>query len=315
MNSTAVERRAGMAKKKDAKGIEDLLSEREKFTMWLSRLDQNADQASDKVRDKIRGDYQTRLETIMEELGSHSDSIAEQLADHRGTQEDLTTRETSASEERAEAEVRHTVGEYDDDEWNKLKEMADEQLEQIGSDLKDVTNEIERLAGVQGLIASRPEPAEEEVAAEEESSAEAEDSVISISAGEDAEEEKNEDGVEADETPAMGAPKFTPRGADSGGEPSAPRTLQFPGADAKDTSLDELDFLKSVSDEDSAGTATEEAPASAEPESATDIPTSSTEIDNGSQTQAKTLKCAECGELNRPTEWYCERCGAELASL
>jgi hypothetical protein len=31
--------------------------------------------------------------------------------------------------------------------------------------------------------------------------------------------------------------------------------------------------------------------------------------------QAKTLKCNECGGLNYPTEWYCERCGAELAAL
>ena len=30
---------------------------------------------------------------------------------------------------------------------------------------------------------------------------------------------------------------------------------------------------------------------------------------------AKTLKCGECGASNYPTEWYCERCGAELASL
>jgi hypothetical protein len=30
---------------------------------------------------------------------------------------------------------------------------------------------------------------------------------------------------------------------------------------------------------------------------------------------AKTLKCGECGATNYPTEWYCERCGAELASL
>ena len=29
----------------------------------------------------------------------------------------------------------------------------------------------------------------------------------------------------------------------------------------------------------------------------------------------KTLKCSECGSMNYPTEWYCERCGAELASL
>ena len=31
--------------------------------------------------------------------------------------------------------------------------------------------------------------------------------------------------------------------------------------------------------------------------------------------QPKTLKCAECGAMNYPTEWYCERCGAELAAL
>ena len=30
---------------------------------------------------------------------------------------------------------------------------------------------------------------------------------------------------------------------------------------------------------------------------------------------AKTLKCGECGATNYPTEWYCERCGAELASM
>jgi hypothetical protein len=29
----------------------------------------------------------------------------------------------------------------------------------------------------------------------------------------------------------------------------------------------------------------------------------------------KTLKCSDCGSLNRPTDWYCERCGAELAAV
>ena len=30
---------------------------------------------------------------------------------------------------------------------------------------------------------------------------------------------------------------------------------------------------------------------------------------------AKTLRCQECGTMNYPTEWYCERCGGELAAL
>jgi hypothetical protein len=29
----------------------------------------------------------------------------------------------------------------------------------------------------------------------------------------------------------------------------------------------------------------------------------------------KTLKCRECGSMNDPSEWYCERCGAELSSM
>ncbi len=37
--------------------------------------------------------------------------------------------------------------------------------------------------------------------------------------------------------------------------------------------------------------------------------------ERASQSSAKTLKCGECGTLNRPTEWYCEQCGAELAAL
>ena len=29
----------------------------------------------------------------------------------------------------------------------------------------------------------------------------------------------------------------------------------------------------------------------------------------------KTLKCRECGAMNDPSEWYCERCGAELSAM
>src|SRR6267143_3293621 len=29
----------------------------------------------------------------------------------------------------------------------------------------------------------------------------------------------------------------------------------------------------------------------------------------------KTLRCRECGTMNVATEWYCEKCGAELAAL
>ena len=34
-----------------------------------------------------------------------------------------------------------------------------------------------------------------------------------------------------------------------------------------------------------------------------------------SGTQQKTLRCTECSTMNLPTEWYCERCGGELAAF
>ena len=40
----------------------------------------------------------------------------------------------------------------------------------------------------------------------------------------------------------------------------------------------------------------------------------SEEIVIRSDKDGKTLKCAECGALNVPTEWYCESCGSELAT-
>ena len=43
-------------------------------------------------------------------------------------------------------------------------------------------------------------------------------------------------------------------------------------------------------------------------------PTSAMSRDSSGE-GVKSLKCGECGALNYPTEWYCERCGAELASL
>jgi hypothetical protein len=34
-----------------------------------------------------------------------------------------------------------------------------------------------------------------------------------------------------------------------------------------------------------------------------------------SSSELKTLRCTECGTMNLPTEWYCERCGGELAAF
>lgn len=63
--------------------------------------------------------------------------------------------------------------------------------------------------------------------------------------------------------------------------------------------FDDLAFLRSITEPaGSAELASASAPASAAPADA-----------------QKTLRCTECNSMNLPTEWYCERCGGELAAF
>jgi hypothetical protein len=81
----------------------------------------------------------------------------------------------------------------------------------------------------------------------------------------------------------------------------------------------EREFIR---DDESAGAAGL-APKAKEPRRSTERPFAANVTGNhpivlrpsGAIEQPKTLKCGECGAMNYPTEWYCERCGAELASL
>lgn len=138
-------------------------------------------------------------------------------------------------------------------------------------------------------------------------------------------------------TPKPQPPKATPAPAAPRKEDTPGRTLWFPSGKPTEGGgkLDELAFLKSVTGGEAAAAAP--APAPAPPPPAPPPPTPKPRPSGGFTKPAtieaapepgkpasvekdrasgqKTLKCGECGTLNRPTEWYCERCGAELAAL
>ncbi|MCZ8204499.1 hypothetical protein [Gemmatimonas sp.] len=69
--------------------------------------------------------------------------------------------------------------------------------------------------------------------------------------------------------------------------------------------FDDLAFLRSVIDPKGAA---ESAPPVAAPFGSAAAPAASAE-------PQKTLRCTECSTMNLPTEWYCERCGGELAAF
>jgi hypothetical protein len=319
--------------------IEALLQERARFQQWLAKLDSAAGSAPPAVRQKVRADYHGRLEAVIEQLKSHAATIQAELDRYRTSQRELDARRASADETLAEAQVRYAVGEYSDDEWNRLSAEGNRALESLQRELANVGAEIARLVEVQGLIAEpaplarepdrEPEPEPEPEAPPEPEPVAAAPrprppSPIEMlpdptpdfasAAGAPASIEPL-----ADYGPAGGAPRFVPKPAP---EPAQARPASRPAATSVKPGappLDELAFLKSVggdkplSGEDRKPRRSGETARPAEPVATSAPPQPSAKP--GQASQAKTLKCGECGTLNRPTEWYCERCGAELAAL
>jgi ElaB/YqjD/DUF883 family membrane-anchored ribosome-binding protein len=272
-----------MAKKtaKSADQIQDLLDERQKIINWLERLGDAAGDIPDDVRDRVRTDYEKRLDTVAEELKGFTQDLQETLATHQATYGELRAKESDAETRLAEAKLRHAVGEFPEAKWNELQSEITSELERTRDSLKSTDAEVGRMEEVLKMIqgrtvASVPEPAP--------------------------------------------VPKRAPP------PPPPPAPEPVAAAEAKGTSsvegFDELAFLKSVTEDEKQGPEVSKA-AGREPYTeplrpmrvSQEVPAIPEVSADGSPGPQKTLKCGECGVMNFPTEWYCERCGAELASL
>ena len=289
-----------MAKETD-NSIEALLEQRARFEQWLAKLDSAADKAPQAVRQKVRTDYEVRLRGVIDRLRSHSATIAEELHRHQAAQGDLDAQRRQAEEELAEAEVRHTVGEFGDDEWRRISEESDGRLNGLREQLKTVGQEIARLAEVQSLIAA---PVRAPDAAAAAARAPVAEDVIERSP------------LPPPPTEPIAEPPPSQRPAPRQ-QPAKVREHDHAGAPG-----DELAFLKSVADEEAKPPASRRPShpgASGAAQGSRAVETAPAPPSPGGKTGApgvaKTLKCGECGTLNRPTEWYCERCGAELAGV
>jgi hypothetical protein len=275
--------------------IEALLEQRSQYEEWILRLDTSGDKASPAVRQRVRGDYEARLDSVMEQLRGRSAAIAEELERQHASQAELDRERRSAEEALAEAEVRHTVGEYTEDEWKRHSEQSKKGIEQLRSRLRSIGSEITRLTAIQALIAgprATPAPPPPPAARARPEVLEQAPMVTHV----------------ADEPEESAPPAAKPRGH--------PEPATIP--------VDEMAFLKSVSDDEPSRMARRPSNPGMPAVTTTvaprepSAPSAAAASGGGAKPAsgfAKTLKCGECGTLNRPTEWYCERCGAELAGV
>lgn len=88
--------------------------------------------------------------------------------------------------------------------------------------------------------------------------------------------------------------------------PTSAPSAGAPSASAPSAGFDDLAFLRSVINPSGGNPAVGAMSTGAVPDA---LPSAT-----GAEPQ-KTLRCTECGTMNLPTEWYCERCGGELAAF
>jgi hypothetical protein len=107
-------------------------------------------------------------------------------------------------------------------------------------------------------------------------------------------------GIEADHELLVDETTVTP----PVGLPATSPATPVDAASANDP-FDDLAFLRSVIDQGGEDTTTS---------AATERSGAGTSAGASGEPQ-KTLRCTECSTMNLPTEWYCERCGGELAAF
>lgn len=296
-----------------------LLAERDQYAQWMNRLSVASDTVPESVREKVRADYEARLVAVVEQLKQHTDQVSQQLAGQRARLDGLNAKEKLAQEVLSEAELRHAVGEYDESQWQKLRAETHRTLVEVREESAGIAEDIVRLDEVARLISVGPAPA----AAPAPTPKNPAMGTVAIPAvkrpAAEAPTPMPEPMPDLDVEPG---PEEAPKGRKGGkGAGDSARTLFFPSGKGTEKGIDELDFLKSVG-----GAATERKGGSTKPAEAAkhaaavkdpepNVESAKPDAAKAEGSAGKTLKCAECGTMNRPTEWYCERCGAELAAL
>jgi len=275
--------------------VEMLLAERQQYDAWLSALEARRDSTPSHIYDRVHADYTARLQRVVEQLNSQraglqklEHSIMDRLAS-------LDVEEARNRDEAAEAELRAAVGELSPEEHDEVVRRTAAALASV-SKARDTA--IPELTRIRAVLQRGAEPAAPEREPERPTPTEARPQPAGF-----------------DELTFLKSLVDAPPGARNGGSGSHPSNP----AEEREPQQVKSPAPPQVVDEDHTDVKNDPPAAPARPALTgqnLDVQHEESPHLKGIQAdQVKTLKCQECGTHNYPTEWYCERCGAELAAL
>ncbi len=154
--------------------VDELVEQKDKFQTWLQKLEAQREKFPERSFEKVRGDYLKRLEEVSDKLRDHSDVVRARLDDLGQQAVDLEVEKAARGDELEEARLRHTVGEYtDEEEWSDLENRLADSLRKAEEKLRTAQEEVDRLkdivaqlAGAEAAQEAAPTEAEPQVEAE-----------------------------------------------------------------------------------------------------------------------------------------------------
>ena len=315
--------------------LRTLIAERQQYDQWIVTLESKRDGTPEHVFNRVLSDYRSRLERVLGEIRSHSEELQLSITALSARLGEVAKDEEAKRDSIQEAELRAAVGEYDVEQWESMRTEAGRQLERIAADRVSLESQLAELESIRKLSevttgpdspamstpAAPPRPAPS-VAPPVPYSAPPAPSAPPV--------QQRAPTPESTARPETASPTDRPRFSDTGWPtrdlvdvadtkvPSeAPQAAPPPGPRAATPASSQ----KAVSTEAPTPPPEPISPPRRRTPTGKDAQISSgftkpvPTPPEGRPEVNKTLKCPECGTANYPTEWYCERCGGELATM
>jgi hypothetical protein len=271
--------------------LNGLLKERQRYEEWLAALDDKRASTSESVYQRVQADYQSRLREVSAKLAERAGELRENIDALTLRLEDVSRQESQQREARQEAELRAAVGEYTDKQWKEIGGAWDKELARLVKEKATLDAQLTELNRIFALSVKEKQAG-------------------AIAAGRG----NSEDGARPPVSPVVPRPAITPPPVVNQpvrSEPPVATRPQQPQPQSTPNNRSPFDEFPVLRPGSGSGSGAPPSTAVATPPS---VPKTGGTQDPRSE-QHKTLKCPECGAANYPTEWYCERCGGELATM
>src|SRR5581483_3111220 len=139
--------------------IESLLAERSKYEGWLAQLETRREAAPAHVFQLVRDDYARRLDAVGAKLAAETGAIEELVRDLAQRLADEQRAVAAKSDERAEAELRASVGEYSEKEWAVRRRKLDDAIAELQRKSGDTERELTTLRNLLASVSGPGAPA------------------------------------------------------------------------------------------------------------------------------------------------------------